>query len=250
MAAGPGPLPIITVRNTFLCDTSPVPSATRRCQSAEAPAVCDRYAVSVHALMFRRGGETERAASKKGEKAALAKALLAHAPEDGPMCSPAESTSADTDRESAASRRTDSSESALHAPAKSSCGSGMPAVHDIQDLGENYEDEDSQSSTEGGGVEAEDAEPSTSSIEALLEREGMEALTQRVPRSSDGTLMTIGSIPHDDGACKPCVFAHSDRKICQNGVECMFCHFPHPPKRRLRFCKKKRLEIRRGHQEP
>jgi hypothetical protein len=125
----------------------------------------------------------------------------------------------------------------------------MPVAQNIEEFGEVYEDEDSQSSTEGGIAEAEDAEPSPSSIEALLETETVEDLIQRVPQAKDGTLMTIGSIPHDDGACKPCVFANSDRKVCQNGVKCTFCHFPHPPKRRLRFCKKKRMEIRRTQQD-
>lgn len=241
-----GPLPIVAVRNTFLCDVSPASSTFRRCRSAEPPAVCDRYAVSVHALMFRKGGATERKAAKSGAKASFATALPTPASEDrpsSPICSPVESTSADTDRESAASRRTDSSESALQRPAQVSCESLKADAHNIQDLNEEDQDEDSYSSTEGG---AEDTAPYTSSIEALLEKESLEDLMQRIPRSSDGTLMTIGSIPHEDGACKPCVFAHSDRKICQNGVQCLFCHFPHAPKRRLRFCKKKRLEIRRG----
>lgn len=244
------PLPVC-VRNTFLCDLSPSCSPSRRCLSAEPPAVCDRYAVQVHALMFRRGGETERVANRNESKATLASALLARASEEGassPMCSLAEtleSTSADTDRESATSRRTDSSESAL-LPPKVNVEFDMPAAQKIQDFDEDDEDEDSYSSPE---EVAEDAEPSTSSIEALLEREGIDSLIQRVPRSNDGTLLTIGSIPHEEGACKPCVFAHSERKICQNGVQCTFCHFPHPPKRRLRFCKKKRLEIRRSQQE-
>jgi hypothetical protein len=128
----------------------------------------------------------------------------------------------------------------------------MPDAQIIEDYGEDRrctiwddEEEDSHSSIEDA---AEEMEPSTNSIEALLEREGIENLLLRVPRSSDGTLLTIGSIPHEDGACKPCVFANSERKICQNGVHCTFCHFLHPPKRRLRFCKKKRMEIRRGQQ--
>lgn len=96
------------------------------------------------------------------------------------------------------------------------------------------------------GEEEELAKSDENAIEALLEREGMKALLKRVPKDEDGNVYSVGSIPHDTGVCKPCVFANSERKSCQNGIECLFCHLPHAPKKRMRFCKKKRMEIKRS----
>jgi len=105
--------------------------------------------------------------------------------------------------------------------------------------------DDGVSAVEDDGVEDELAACSENSIEALLEREGLDALKKRVPHDEHGNLSSVGSIPHATGACRPCVFANSERKACQNGLECLFCHLPHTPKKRMRFCKKKRMEIKR-----
>jgi len=86
-------------------------------------------------------------------------------------------------------------------------------------------------------------------IELLLQEEGMESLLQRVPRDEEGELTSVGSILHARGTCKPCVFAHSERKACKSGASCTFCHFEHAPKRRLRVCKKKREELKRFTEE-
>lgn len=77
------------------------------------------------------------------------------------------------------------------------------------------------------------------------EEEDEETLLARVPRDDKGELLSIGSIHHDEGTCKPCVFAFHETKRCENGVRCPFCHFMHPPKKRVRLCKKKRMELKR-----
>lgn len=46
-----------------------------------------------------------------------------------------------------------------------------------------------------------------------------------------------------------CVFFHNPAKGCKNGLRCLFCHFPHAPKKRVRLSKKKRAEAKMLHQE-
>lgn len=213
--------PLITVRNTFLSDVSPK-SRLRRCVSAEAPPVCDRYAVQLHTLLFRQ----QAVYSPK----VLTGGCAAPKVEPGsPVCSCEESTASDIDgddRVSEVSQRTASShESGDTAKvAQSLTGSAEHSNSEQQD---------------DGSDEAVDG------IDALIKSEGLESLLQRVPQDESGNATSIGSILHEQGTCKPCVFAHSERKECQNGVQCVFCHFSHPPKRRLRFCKKRRMEMRR-----
>jgi hypothetical protein len=147
-----------------------------------------------------------------------------------------DSTSADSDAEDVGSEvsRTTSAASASAARSSGSDSTEVAACksHAVHAECDEQEEEDSAASGENG-------------IEALLEREGMEALKKQVPKDENGNVCSVGSIPHASGACKPCVFANSERKVCQNGLECLFCHLPHAPKKRMRFCKKKRLEIKR-----
>jgi len=96
-----------------------------------------------------------------------------------------------------------------------------------------------------GMDEEEAAVAGQNKLEAMLEEEGIEALLLRVPRDENGELTSVGAILHDEGSCRPCVFAHNERKACENSTRCLFCHFEHAPKRRLRFGKKKRMEMKR-----
>lgn len=73
-----------------------------------------------------------------------------------------------------------------------------------------------------------------------------EELLRRVPLDPNGNPMSIGSIAHEAGTCKPCVFAYNAKKACANGIRCSFCHYVHPPKVRVRLCKKKRMDIKRA----
>src|SRR5699024_11142143 len=38
---------------------------------------------------------------------------------------------------------------------------------------------------------------------------------------------SVGSILHDKGICKPCVFAHKNSQVCKNQSACVFCHHLH-----------------------
>lgn len=38
---------------------------------------------------------------------------------------------------------------------------------------------------------------------------------------------SVGSFLHEEGYCKPCVFANKKTKTCQNGPMCLFCHYIH-----------------------
>lgn len=55
---------------------------------------------------------------------------------------------------------------------------------------------------------------------------------------------SVGSARHDQGACKPCLFVHTEVG-CQNGTLCEFCHLPHKRKSKPRPCKGKRDRYRR-----
>uniref|UniRef100_A0A0G4F1T4 C3H1-type domain-containing protein n=1 Tax=Chromera velia CCMP2878 TaxID=1169474 RepID=A0A0G4F1T4_9ALVE len=61
--------------------------------------------------------------------------------------------------------------------------------------------------------------------------------------SSGANAKSIGSMTHDLGLCKPCVFVHN--KGCRNDKACLFCHEWHPPKIKKRR-HRKRNRTRRG----
>lgn len=82
----------------------------------------------------------------------------------------------------------------------------------------------------------------------------MEALLEQVPLDEAGNKTSIGSIGHAEGECKThCAFVLRTRG-CMNGVNCLFCHFPHSLKKarqrhkfklRPRPCKGKRDKYRK-----
>eukprot|EP01068_Selenidium_serpulae_P008792 Selendium_serpulae@DN5077_c0_g1_i1.p1 len=57
-------------------------------------------------------------------------------------------------------------------------------------------------------------------------------LGQRSLDMRNCALPSIGSVLHDEGICKPCVFANKNNKNCRNGAVCLFCHYDHKEKRR------------------
>lgn len=75
---------------------------------------------------------------------------------------------------------------------------------------------------------------------ALSEEELTEDVLKLIPKSAEGEMLSYGSIKHESGTCKPCVFFRHPRKGCHNGVRCLFCHFPHEPKKRVRVSRKRR----------
>mmetsp|Transcript_98409 Transcript_98409/g.317272 ORF Transcript_98409/g.317272 Transcript_98409/m.317272 type:complete len:233 (-) Transcript_98409:345-1043(-) len=74
--------------------------------------------------------------------------------------------------------------------------------------------------------------------------EPLESVFARVPRDDDGRPTSIGSLRHALGDCRPCAYIGSSQRPCLNNVRCLFCHLPHSPKRRVRLCRRKRLEMR------
>lgn len=44
------------------------------------------------------------------------------------------------------------------------------------------------------------------------------------------SLMTVGSLKHDEGLCKPCLLFFQG--LCTKGSQCNFCHLPHDTERR------------------
>merc|ERR1740122_837233 len=74
--------------------------------------------------------------------------------------------------------------------------------------------------------------------------EPLESIIARVPRDEEGRPTSIGSLRHSLGDCRPCAYSGSVQRPCLNSVRCGFCHLPHSPKRRIRLCRRKRMEMR------
>eukprot|EP01066_Platyproteum_vivax_P016284 Platyproteum_vivax@DN7073_c0_g1_i4.p1 len=51
------------------------------------------------------------------------------------------------------------------------------------------------------------------------------AMTSLIPHSERGDALSVGSLSHCYGDCKPCAF--HVKGCCLNGVNCLFCHFSH-----------------------
>jgi hypothetical protein len=82
-----------------------------------------------------------------------------------------------------------------------------------------------------------------SSLEDFAEMQKiLDRVRDKIPRDPNGNLTSIGSIKHDRNQCKPCVFVFHAGRVCANGIACEYCHFWHPPKKRARASKRKRLE--------
>mmetsp|Transcript_41547 Transcript_41547/g.131501 ORF Transcript_41547/g.131501 Transcript_41547/m.131501 type:complete len:237 (+) Transcript_41547:138-848(+) len=87
----------------------------------------------------------------------------------------------------------------------------------------------------GSGLLSARATPTSnaSSDEAQLEE-----LRSMVPLDAEGKPTSIGTMKHEAGLCKPCVFFPSVIG-CSNGITCLFCHITHARAQR-RQCKNKR----------
>lgn len=57
--------------------------------------------------------------------------------------------------------------------------------------------------------------------------------------AAGAALPSAGSILHEAGKCKPCLFVHS-KVGCQNDKSCQFCHLAHRRREKPRPCKGKR----------
>jgi len=86
--------------------------------------------------------------------------------------------------------------------------------------------------------------PSVASDEEAVSEEHLDVLLAQVPHDESGRPLSMGSLLHSTGDCRPCAFLASQQRPCANGIRCLFCHFPHAPKRRIRLCRRKRIEMR------
>ncbi|CAE6954114.1 unnamed protein product [Symbiodinium sp. CCMP2592] len=77
-------------------------------------------------------------------------------------------------------------------------------------------------------------------------RELSDEALRLVPLDEDGKLTSIGSTLHAEGECRPCAFLSSIRRPCRNGAACLFCHFSHEARYKLRLGRRKRKEMRTG----
>merc|ERR1712007_5604 len=79
---------------------------------------------------------------------------------------------------------------------------------------------------------------------------GMASNTSNAGTTQDGVELpsdgfpSVGSVHHEEGACRPCFYVFSDIG-CGSGQACDFCRIPHARKNRGRPCKAKRLRFQK-----
>lgn len=199
------------VRHTFLnCGPSLQSRFGTGLRSHSAPvhSTCDRYATEVHALMFKT--QPVRPARPRCTKRSTG---------------PARPSMDESTKEDLAESAGMSSGGEGDTPASTTRG---PT--------------DSSAAEDGGFSEAEESRQ----LEQVQvsEEEPIESVLARVPYDDAGKPTSLGSLNHALGECRPCAFLGNEQRPCQNGARCPFCHFPHPTKRRIRLCRRKRLELR------
>lgn len=229
----PAPADMPYIKNTFLSMRPPRERAVRSI-SVPPKGFCDPFAREMHTLMYKLKPVERR--SPDGRQAA---------------------EEASTPRTPARARNEPEWRPAAHATARqmpTETGIANKAVPaSVGDLPSNSKDEESGEETQSTTTDDLGPPPLSSPEQCLTSTneeggntEGTDQdLLRKVPRDEQGNLLSIGSIGHADGRCKPCIFAFDGIKKCENGVWCAFCHYPHPAKKRVRLCKKKRMELRR-----
>jgi len=213
------------IRNTFLNTGPPSSSrrhAARRSHSAVVSGTCDRYAAEVHALMFKVCPVQRTCSTRVPSQPRVSR---------GPA---AVTATVKASPVADASQAADTSSGAEF-------GGETHSLHsEISALTAELPTE-SSAAEDFGNSEAEDEEPEQ---EKVSEDEPIESVLARVPYDELGRPTSLGSLAHALGECRPCAFLGSEQRPCQNGVRCPFCHLPHPAKRRIRLCRRKRLEMR------
>eukprot|EP00746_Dinoflagellata_sp_MGD_P116215 gnl/MRDRNA2_/MRDRNA2_52109_c0_seq1.p1 gnl/MRDRNA2_/MRDRNA2_52109_c0~~gnl/MRDRNA2_/MRDRNA2_52109_c0_seq1.p1 ORF type:complete len:138 (+),score=13.94 gnl/MRDRNA2_/MRDRNA2_52109_c0_seq1:2-415(+) len=62
-------------------------------------------------------------------------------------------------------------------------------------------------------------------------------------------ILSIGSLDHGTGRCKPCGFMNRSTNRCQSGAACLFCHMCPPRERQTRKANFKKWNKLVAHQE-
>lgn len=73
-----------------------------------------------------------------------------------------------------------------------------------------------------------------------------EGFLKSLPRTESGVLLSSGSIDHDKGTCKPCLFFI--KGVCKKSISCTYCHDPRHPQtkvKRIRPSKRTREQLQR-----
>jgi len=225
------------VRHTFL-SVKPEPLAGEevrpRSRSQPVENTCDLYAREVHALMFKpRPVHGSTPARRWGPRAA------SPTPCD-------EEADADAVGTATPSMPSDSEPSGgCRSGGRGGGGRGRSLGASANGYVGGASEDFSASSVEGGTSDAEEEMMQLRPQEREPEsQEPLESILARVPRDQDGQPLSLGSVRHALGDCRPCAYFANRHRPCENGVRCSFCHFQHAPKRRLRLCRRKRLEMR------
>jgi len=216
------------IRNTFLNSGPPLHSRRRaapRSRSAEVPGTCDRYAAEVHALMFKANPVPRTCLGRTPSAPSTPRMPKSPADVRAAACASAMGET---------SRAADISSGADGGDTRSLHSEISAATADVATESGTAEDT-------GFSEAEEDQEPEQ---EKVSEDEPIESVLARVPYDELGRPTSLGSLGHALGECRPCAFLGSEQRPCQNGARCPFCHLPHPAKRRIRLCRRKRLEMR------
>lgn len=216
------------VRNTFLNTGASLRSRRRagpRSRSADVLSTCDRYATEVHALMFKASPVPKACSSRTPSASSISRVP------------PSPSTASTSVRASCAVDTSQAADTSSGAEG----GETLSVVSETSAITADLRTESSLAEDVGMSEVEEDQEPEQ---EKVSEDEPIESVLARVPYDELGNPTSLGSLGHALGECRPCAFLGSEQRPCQNGARCPFCHLPHPAKRRIRLCRRKRLEMR------
>lgn len=235
---------LIQIQNTFVHLSEEQPSS--RSGSEPPRATCDRSELHVHALMFRQQPLNERPiVYRSGQKLQQRPQLTAiEIDADCHAAVSCEGNKATTPNSADPAVRRSKVIKFQERPRLPALQDHLPFLDEL-DLAPSApvithsDDEDTIVSTvsSGSSTTVPDTERwrSNDSIDSVqLSEESMESLLKRVPKNEKGEPMSIGSVAHVEGTCKPCVFAHSQRKTCESGIRCLFCHYEHVQQKRQR----------------
>mmetsp|Transcript_53915 Transcript_53915/g.128419 ORF Transcript_53915/g.128419 Transcript_53915/m.128419 type:complete len:679 (-) Transcript_53915:61-2097(-) len=100
----------------------------------------------------------------------------------------------------------------------------------------------SSSSTEfGSGSASGGSLPTSCSTSHTSPSTGMRIITGQISEASgEDPAVSVGSVAHEAGACRPCSYFLASAVGCRNGTACRFCHLPHDRVSQRRPCKAKR----------
>lgn len=227
------------IKHTFLA-VPPKPLAyteRRRARSVPVENTCDLYAREVHALMFKPQGIYHQTGGRRLRSRTSSTTSL----DDSAGADQFEHTSTDF---CTAQSSMSSCDAFPTQRSRSRTGHSQVSFASSQDLTAFATDLASSENEWSAEHVREQKDPQSRQIHEPEDEEPIESVLARVPRDAEGRPLSLGSSRHEFGDCRPCAYFANRHRPCANGARCTFCHFPHPPKRRNRLSRRRRLEMK------